>query len=131
MEKTIKIGSTISNFCKVEKFLNQLCNDEIISRKLYCKIFLSVSEAVNNAIIHGNQSIPDKTVSIHFLRFNDSLIFCIEDEGNGFDTSKVDDPRLADNLHKESGRGLFIMEHYSDKVEFFNKGNKVKLYFNI
>ena len=47
------------------------------------------------------------------------------DEGNGFNPDSVPDPTTPENLSKNCGRGLFIVKHYVDTVEFNDKGNRV------
>jgi serine/threonine-protein kinase RsbW len=129
MEKSIKIVSSINRFCEVEEFLNSLFNQFNLSRKLYCKIYISVSEAVNNAIQHGNKTDINKSVIVRFLENSDTFTFIIQDEGIGFDFNNLIDPTLTDNLHNESGRGIFFMKKYADYVHFTNKGSCVQLIF--
>jgi serine/threonine-protein kinase RsbW len=129
MEKSIKIGSSINRFCEVEEFLNSLLNEYNLTRKLYCKIYISVSEAVNNAIQHGNKNDINKSVVVIFLENSETISFIIEDEGIGFDFNNLLDPTLTDNLRNESGRGIFFMKKYADTVLFKNNGSQVQLIF--
>ncbi|HKM94200.1 MAG TPA: ATP-binding protein [Prolixibacteraceae bacterium] len=130
MIKTIKIQSTTRNICEVELFLSQIFKELQFSRKIYCKIYLSTIEAVNNAILHGNNNVPTKNVDISFNNLKTKFSVIIKDEGNGFDYYNVSDPTKPLNLKKESGRGIFIMKQYADKVTFNESGNCVNLLFN-
>ena len=130
MVQVIKIASTLQSVYEVEHFLNAVFKDLGFSRKIYCKIYLAVTEAVNNAIIHGNGKDKSKSVLISFHDYNDYFIVQIEDEGKGFDYAVVPDPRDPKNIRKESGRGIFIMKQYADKVNFENEGSMVQLTFN-
>jgi serine/threonine-protein kinase RsbW len=130
MVNKIKIKSLVRNICEVEYFLNTIFKDFQFSRKIYCKIYLATIEAVNNAIIHGNQCDASKTVTITFKIDEDRYIVSIKDEGPGFDFTSVSDPRSSKNIYKETGRGIFIMKQYSDKVKFNKEGTLVKLIFN-
>ena len=129
MEKSIKIISSINRFCEVEGFLNSVFNQYNLTRKLYCKIYISVSEAVNNAIQHGNQNNIEKYVLVRFFEKENSFIFHIEDEGVGFDFDNLQDPTFIDNIRNESGRGIFFMKKYADSVNFQNNGSCVQLIF--
>ena len=130
MVQVIKIASTLQSVYEVEHFLNAVFKDLGFSRKIYCKIYLAVTEAVNNAVIHGNGKDKTKFVSINFHNYNDHFIVQIEDEGKGFDYTIVPDPRDPNNIRKESGRGIFIMKQYADKVNFEKQGSIVQLTFN-
>ena len=129
MEKSIKIISSVNRFCEIESFLNSLFNQYNLTRKLYCKIYISVSEAVNNAILHGNKNDTKKFVSVRFFEIDDSLVFHVEDEGTGFNFNNLPDPTLTDNIRNESGRGIFFMKKYADTVLFKNNGSCVQLKF--
>jgi serine/threonine-protein kinase RsbW len=131
MEKFIKIGSSINNILELDDFLNTIFLTYNIDEKLYYNIYLSLSEAVNNAIQHGNKYDSNKFVKIYFSISSNYYEFIIEDEGQGFFIENVNDPTLLKNLRNESGRGIFIMKNYSDNFEILNNGNKVKLNFLI
>jgi serine/threonine-protein kinase RsbW len=129
MENCLKIESTINNICEIEKFLNSIFHSYNINSKLYHNIYLSLNEAVNNAIKHGNNYDNSKYVMIYFSVSSDYYEFIIEDEGNGFIIENVKDPTEIQNIKNESGRGLFIMKKYSDQLEILDNGNKIKLNF--
>jgi serine/threonine-protein kinase RsbW len=130
MEKIIKIESSVSKIYEVENFLNHIFAECNIDKKLYCNVYLSLNEAVNNAIQHGNKFNTNKFVIITFQLSPQYFEFTIEDEGIGFSFENVKDPTCLDNIHSESGRGIFIMKNYSDKIEFVENGSKIKLKFN-
>ena len=90
-------------------------------------IRLSVDEAVINAIKHGNQFHPDKTVRIHFRSNDEGLRIEIEDQGAGFCPEDVPDPTADENLERPCGRGLMLMREFMTRIEFNSKGNKVVL----
>jgi serine/threonine-protein kinase RsbW len=88
---------------------------------------LALEESLVNAIKHGNKLDPTKRVHVE-ANVNDKQIeIIIEDEGPGFDRTKVPDPTADENLTKCSGRGLLLIEAYMTKVEYSNKGRRVRL----
>jgi serine/threonine-protein kinase RsbW len=79
-------------------------------------IAISISEAVNNAIEHGNQGDRAKLVRIELEELSDGIRIRVHDQGSGFDPSQVADPTDPENLLVESGRGLLIISHLMDEV---------------
>lgn len=93
-------------------------------------MYLSVTEAFNNAVLHGNFLDATKMVTISFDQNDEQYFISISDEGQGFNLHEVPDPTHHLNIRKESGRGIFIMKEYADKVTFTRNGAIVKLTFN-
>jgi serine/threonine-protein kinase RsbW len=90
-------------------------------------IRLCVEEVVRNAITHGNDSDKDLKVLVSYWLEGDRLIIEVEDEGRGFDPGKVPDPTVEGNILRGSGRGVYIVRKLVDKMEFNDKGNKIRL----
>lgn len=88
-------------------------------------IRLALEEAMVNAIKHGNQMDRDKKVHIHFHVRPDHFEIMITDEGVGFDPSDVPDPTAVENLERPCGRGLMLMKHYMNEVDYRGRGNSV------
>ena len=131
MEKSLKIISKIENLRKVEKLVDDLSTEYNISADIYGNILIAALEAANNAILHGNKLDENKNVNI-LVRIDDNkLRIKIDDEGNGFDYKNVPDPTAPENIENVNGRGIFLMEKLSDKIEFTRNGATVELEFNI
>lgn len=81
-------------------------------------ITLSIRESVVNAIQHGNQSDESKKVGIRFQSLPDRLVIYIQDEGEGFDESKIRDPLKPENLLQTGGRGVFFVRSFMDEVDW-------------
>ena len=125
------INSDIKNISEVEKLIDKVCEDLNISEDIYGNILIAVTEAVNNAIIHGNKNNINLNVTIQVTQQNNNteIVFTVSDEGKGFDFTNLPDPTAPENLEKPDGRGIFLMKNLSDKVEFFNEGSKVSITF--
>ena len=76
---------------------------------------LAIREAMVNAVAHGNQYSPDKQVRLILERRSDAVKVTIIDQGEGFDLNRVPDPTQGDNLMRESGRGLLLMQAFVDE----------------
>ena len=90
-----------------------------------------MTEAVNNAIVHGNKENKEKKVELYLKQNKKSISFIIKDEGLGFDESKIPDPTNPKNLNNIKGRGVFLIKNLTDNVTFRNKGSEVELVFNL
>jgi serine/threonine-protein kinase RsbW len=102
----------------IEKFLRQISMELHIDDGIMYRLLVSCTEAVNNAIVHGNKSNPDKKVIIRCIVKKKILTIFVIDEGKGFNSESLQDPRDEKNLLKENGRGVFLMRSLMDKVKF-------------
>ncbi|MBS1657452.1 MAG: ATP-binding protein [Bacteroidetes bacterium] len=129
--RELEFASVPENVNKVEAFVEVLKTDLQLSEEMEANILVSLSEAVNNAIVHGNKNNPAKKVSIKMEKDGNLLSFVVADEGEGFDPGVIIDPTAPENLDKPSGRGIFLMRSLADKVEFIDGGRKVNIAFNL
>jgi serine/threonine-protein kinase RsbW len=126
----LKIQSDTKHLRLVERLIEDICQLYDVNEDAYGNILIAVTEAVNNAMAHGNKSNPDKVVNISFSAENSKLIFSISDEGQGFDYKNLPDPTDPKNIAKISGRGVFLMSTLADSIKFEEGGKKVLLSFN-
>ena len=125
----ISINSELAEMRLVENFILNFCTVFDLPSELYGRVTLSVIEAVNNAILHGNKMESSKLVTIVAQKSKDFLQVTITDEGLGFDYTKISDPTLPDAMFNSSGRGLYIMRTLSDKLIFEKNGASVSMLF--
>ena len=59
----------------------------------------------------------------------DRVKFEVEDEGAGFDYDNLLDPTAPENIENPGGRGIFLIRHLADEVEFTKDGRHVQLTF--
>lgn len=126
---SIQIPSIIENIRMIESFIDNAKERFQLDEDIYGNIMIAVTEAVNNAIKHGNSGNSTKNVHLS-LYLNDNLLkFVIKDEGSGFDYDNLPDPTAPENIEKPGGRGIFLMKHLSDEVHFTEGGKTVELSF--
>jgi serine/threonine-protein kinase RsbW len=125
----IQIPSIMENIRIVESFIDNTKDVYDINDDIYGNIMISVTEAVNNAIKHGNKEVPEKKVTLALSFKENAVSFAIEDQGEGFDYNKLEDPTAPENIDKPGGRGIFLMRHLADEVHFANGGRSVELIF--
>lgn len=125
----IQIPSLIENIRIVESFIDNIKEAYQISDDIYGNIMIAVTEAVNNAIVHGNRLDRKKKVDLHLQLKEDALQFIVQDEGAGFDYQHLPDPTDPHNLNKPNGRGIFLIKQLADEVRFRNEGRVIEITF--
>lgn len=115
----------------LEGFVDELKENFNIKEELFGNILITLTEAVNNSIIHGNDSDDSKNVEVTAKCENDKLLIKVSDEGEGFDYEHLPDPTNPENIEKLTGRGVFLMKQLSDHLEYSDGGSSVELQFNI
>ncbi len=131
-----------------QKHFKDICDHHKMNVK---KIGLSLIEALTNAVIHGNLEVDSSVKEESWQRFNEMVKerealpeysdrpvlfsydvtaekfeFVIEDQGNGFDLSKLPE---ADDLFSMalSGRGIFLIRSFMDEVTWNESGNTIRM----
>ncbi|WP_420576613.1 ATP-binding protein [Ekhidna sp.] len=125
----IQIPSLPENIRIVESFIDNAKDQYQLNDDIYGNIMIAVTESVNNAIVHGNQSDSKKNVLLQLALEKSQIKFIIEDEGSGFDYNNLPDPTLPENLSKPGGRGIFLMKNLCDEVSFKKEGRVAELSF--
>jgi serine/threonine-protein kinase RsbW len=128
--QTIDFPSEGKNITIVERLIDELCEEHKIPEEHYGNILIALTEAANNAIYHGNKQDPEKQVKIAYEANAKKFFFRIEDEGPGFDFENIPDPTSPENLEKPNGRGVFLMRHLADDIEFEDDGRVVEITFS-
>jgi len=127
----LTLASDPKNIARVETFVEGLVDQYHISPDVYGNILISLTEAVTNAIIHGNDNDTSKRVYVKLKKGKDRIAFLISDEGGGFNFDNLPDPTAPENLLKIGGRGVFLMRQLSDDVLFSHNGSTVEIRFKI
>lgn len=130
--QTLNFESSNDNLVVAEKLIDDVCQKYKVDEDNYGNILIAVTEAVNNAINHGNKQDPTKKVHMEVTYLSDrSLKFTIRDEGDGFDYASLPDPTDPENIEKISGRGVFLMQNLADQIDFSEDGKSVEMRFRL
>lgn len=127
----LTISSNPNNILELESHLQRWAHHHNIQADRYADILISLTEAVNNAIIHGNKYDESKKVHIDYIEATDGMTFCVTDEGLGFNPGGVPDPTHEENIDCCGGRGVYIMKALADKICYKNQGRSVEMYFSL
>lgn len=125
MERIV-IQSNVSNLVQIEQFLDTVC-DTMNIHNYYASISMAVLQAVENAIVHGNNSDENKTVSIGYSKCKGGIAFVVEDEGDGFNYKEYEGFPMESGV----GEGMFLMKTLADTCTFSKGGKRVRLEFMI
>ena len=143
-----KIGMILNMVDYLKNHYGPICR----SHKIEINRFnLCLHEALTNALVHGNLEVPssvkeeswakfndlvearesepqfsERTVLLNYFATDQQLVFEIEDEGTGFDISKLPDPGEPASM-LFSGRGILLIRMFMDEVNWNTKGNKITM----
>lgn len=118
---------------ELEELLERIKNSFQIDKEKFYEILIATTEAVINAIQHGNKGDPNKRVFLNISSQKNKINVEVADEGEGFNPLIIQDPRTPENITKEHGRGIFIIRSFADAVHIKTgkTGTKVKMIFKI
>jgi len=128
----LTLESRPENIRSIERFVEEICDYYNINDTYFGNILIALTEAFQNALVHGNQNDPSKSIKVVFESKPKGLSFTVSDEGSGFDPGMVPDPLdIEKEADTESGRGIFLMRTLSDKMEVSDGGRSVEMFFRI
>lgn len=127
----LKVHSKVDSIVTVEEYVHKVFVSFQIPIEKYGDILISLTEAVNNAMIHGNALDENKFVCIHHKLIDKRIYFYIQDEGCGFDLDLIPDPTCKENIEETGGRGVKIMFALADHLCYHNEGKYLEIGFNI
>lgn len=129
--ESVVFPSDQNTLIEVETLVDEICAAENIHEDYYGNILIAVTEALNNAVLHGNKEDASKKVYFTVKRNDTQIQFIIQDEGEGFAYDNLPDPTAPENIEKESGRGIFLIKALADDVQFEDGGRRVIITFTL
>lgn len=127
---SLSIPSDFGSINQVESLIDSVCSKLQVKEDYYGNVLIAVTEAVNNAIQHGNKQDTGLNVDVLVGDKETDFCFSVKDYGNGFDYNDLPDPTAPENIEKEDGRGIFLMRSLAEEVEFEDGGTNVNIYFS-
>jgi serine/threonine-protein kinase RsbW len=122
-----KLVSDFESLDQVGHIVEELTQTADLDEEAQDALMLGLSEAVANAIMHGNKQDPNKWIHLRAERVEGNLEVTVEDEGDGFDPDQVPSPLTTDNRMRQGGRGVFLMRTYCKDVRYSNGGRALTL----
>lgn len=127
----LTLASRPCSIANLESILSEAARDYHVSEDTFGNMLVSLTEAVTNAIVHGNKRDISKSVQIQLRKSGGNFVIRVSDEGHGFDHENLPDPTCVENLLKLGGRGVFLIQQLSDTVRFYNNGSTVEMFFKL
>lgn len=128
-DNSVTLNSDINEISKVEGLVSEIFDRYHINHELYGNVLIALTEATNNAIMHGNCYDAEKKVVINYDFSEPVLNIRVSDEGKGFDFDNLPDPTEPEFIDKPCGRGVFLIKRLADKVDFEKAGASVSFSF--
>jgi serine/threonine-protein kinase RsbW len=126
----LSLNSTYKESEKVPDFVTDIQEKSQLEEDTTGNLMLLLSEAVTNAIVHGNKLDKKKKVEVEVQINSKQIVSIVKDQGDGFDPQTANDPLKEENLLKDSGRGIFLIEEISDSVDYLNNGTTIRFSIN-
>lgn len=126
----LSLNSTYEESEKVPDFVTDIQKRSNLEDETTGNLMLLLSEAVTNAIVHGNKLDESKTVEVEVQVNSNQIVSTVKDQGSGFNPQAAIDPLEEENLLKEGGRGIFLIKEISDSVEYLDDGKKIRFTIN-
>ncbi len=123
----LTLKSTHQESERIPDYISELQPKAELSDDETSNLMLLVSEAVTNAIEHGNMLDPDKKAELTIEVLADKITVTVTDEGEGFDPDELtENPINEDNLLNVRGRGVFILRELTDELTFPDDGRTTR-----
>lgn len=136
----------------VSEVQNDLRRLDVCPEEDLVRFGVALSEAIMNAMIHGNLGLPgrllehgheafaklveermsqppyaQRRVLVHVRATRQEVMCTVRDEGDGFDPSALPDPTAGEALLRPHGRGLLLIRTFMDEVRFNPLGNELTM----
>ena len=111
----LQFASKPENIAIIERLIDEIRDNYAFNEECYGDVLIAMTDAENNAIVHGNRLDTDKEVLVEYEIQQKNLFFKITDQGAGFDFENVPDPTSTENLEKPNGRCVFLMRQLADQ----------------
>ena len=112
--QTLELKSQPESITVVERMIEEVRDNYKVNEDTFGNMLVALTEAVTNAIYHGNKSDPGKKIRIEYGCVHNTLTFTVADEGPGFDFYHLPDPTAPENIEKGNGRGIFLIKNLAD-----------------
>lgn len=127
----LSLESKPCSIAQVQSFVQEVMPRFNINEDTFGNILVSLTEAVNNAMIHGNRNDTSKRVNVSVEGNKEAVAVRVSDEGKGFDYDNLPDPTAPENIECCGGRGVFLMRALSDDMSYLNNGSTVEMRFRV
>jgi serine/threonine-protein kinase RsbW len=129
--KEIKIESSLEEMYRVEQFVEEISDEYLLYNNYFGNLMMAITEAVKNAIVHGNKSEKRKRVMIGAESTREGLWIRVQDEGAGFDITRYSHPENFEEDLEQGKSGMMLIHRLADEVKLKHKGRVIDMLFRI
>ncbi|MFN3325407.1 MAG: ATP-binding protein [Bryobacteraceae bacterium] len=109
------LASTLESVDRAEELVLDLLTRAGVEEEQLHQLGMAVRESMVNAVVHGNRYNPDKQVRLAVSVEPARVTIRISDQGEGFDPASLPNPLAPENLLRESGRGILLIQAFVDE----------------
>jgi serine/threonine-protein kinase RsbW len=118
LDAALTVSARFANIEVAERALLDLCEEAGNGGDDRYWLVTALREALANAIRHGSGERPEVPVRVAIRIDGRRVAIRVEDRGPGFDPAGIPDPTAPEQLLRPSGRGIFYMRQFMDRVDF-------------
>lgn len=126
----LSLNSTYQESEKIPDFVTNIQEKSQLEDETTGNLMLLLSEAVTNAIVHGNKLDKKKKVEVEVQINSNKIVSTVKDQGDGFEPDVANNPLKEENLLKDSGRGIFLIKEISDSMDYLDNGTTIRFSLN-
>jgi serine/threonine-protein kinase RsbW len=130
-KRTLKLKSLPSQIHLIERFVEDICDENNINNTYFGNILVAVTEAFENAVFHGNRNQAAKEITLGFETREKGLMFEVKDQGEGFNIDLVPDATDVENNPDKKGSGIFLIKSLADEVRHLDEGRCIQMLFYV
>lgn len=123
------IESDINNISMMEDLTQSIIDKYELNQEKFPDILIAMTEAVSNAILHGNKEVRNKPVEVYTRATENGLSIRIKDQGTGFNYKSLPDPTTPHTIEQEGGRGILLIRELCDEFAFLDEGTIIEMFF--
>src|SRR5438105_208688 len=136
MELHLNFKAKVSGIAPIVERVTALAQEMHCEPGREMEIALALQEALANAVVHGCESDPSKTVECRVIcsespsqnhSGSNQMLIVIRDPGAGFDPERVPNPKVGENVNAYHGRGLHLIHELMDEVSFGAGGREIRM----
>jgi len=124
--RELRLASRMESLRDIEEFSERISDEYFLNDSYFGNILTSLTEAVRNAIIHGNRNDERKWVFVLLEEKVEGLLFTVIDQGEGYDYQAT-----LNEKGESEGRGLLMIRSLADEVQVLEKGRVITMLFRI
>lgn len=113
----LALPSVHASVSEAVRVAESIATEAGLSEEALMRVSLAVSEAVANAIEHGNRFDAHKDVRLHFDATRSQISVAVQDQGEGLLPGLIEAAALPDDPLDVGGRGLYLIRELADRVD--------------